>query len=66
MPFLIFFPPRLVTPDFSKGDENAILDDARDRYLDQGLPLVEGENLKKAQIIVGYASGFPEVMKMPD
>jgi hypothetical protein len=64
-PFAVFFPPRILFPDFSKGDHNAILDDIKDRYLDEGIVVVDEDGLNQAQKIVQYASAFPDVTKNP-
>lgn len=64
-PFLVFFPPRLIVPDFNKGDHNDVLDDARDRYINEGIVLVDAQGLKEAQMIIAYAKGFPDLMEPP-
>lgn len=65
-PFVIYFPPRIVTPDFTVGDYNAVLDDARDRYLDDGIALLEEEeSMKNAQKVINFALSFPDLQNLP-
>lgn len=67
-PFAVFFPPRIIMPDFSKGDHNAVLDDARDRYLeddDKGIVLVDEDGLKQAHKIIEFARQFPDITQPP-
>lgn len=65
-PFIIYFPPRLVLPDFTKGDHNAVLDDARDRYFEDGICLVEEEeSVKNAQKVINFEQSFPDLQYTP-
>lgn len=64
-PFAIWYPPRIIMPDFTKGDHNDVLDDAHYRYLDLGVALIDEDGLKDAQKICAFAEAFPQIMRQP-
>lgn len=57
----VFFPPRIVKLDLTVGDSQKVMDNARDRYLDQGVVLLDTDGVRKALAIINYAAAFPEV-----
>jgi len=63
--FAVFFPPRIIYPDMTKGDHNAILDDCRDRYLAESLVLVDlEEGIKDAYAVIGFTEvNHPDLLR---
>lgn len=64
-PFAIFFPPRILFPDFEVGTHNEVLDEAAERYINMGLCLVDEVHLKEAQSICEFARQFPDTALGP-
>lgn len=62
--FAVFFPPRIIYPDMTKGDHNAVLDDVRDRYLDEGIVMVDIEKgVAEAYKIIAFAeANYPHLL----
>lgn len=59
----IFFPPRLIEGDTDVGDWNAMLDDARDRYLKESIAILGDEDsIKDAQKIINFYKSFSEIL----
>ena len=64
-PFAIFFPPRILFPDFEKGGTKEIMDDAVDRYLGENICLVDENGMKDAQKILAFAEAYPHILHPP-
>jgi len=59
---MIYFPPRLVPTDECVADPNEQLNGARDRYLDQGIVVLDNvESIKNVQKIVEFARQFDDL-----
>lgn len=57
----VFFPPRIVRMDMTKGDSHEILNDVRDRYCIEGLVVLDEQGVTDAMKIIQYAAAFPRV-----
>ena len=58
----VFYPPRLIKTDDTIPSVNARLDDARERYLAEGVVVIgDEESVKSAQKIINFSGQFEDL-----